>query len=38
MRRTTLLAAVLAFLMLALGGPGSGLGLWSLRTGFHLLQ
>jgi uncharacterized protein (DUF1499 family) len=38
MRRTTLLAAVLAFLMLALAGPGVRLGLWTFRTGFHLLQ
>src|SRR6478609_1248576 len=38
MRRATVFAAVLAVLMLALAGPGVRLGLWTFRTGFHLLQ
>ena len=38
MRRMTVLAAVLAILMLALAGPGVRLGLWTFRTGFHVLQ
>jgi len=38
MRRMTVLAAVLAILMLALAGPGVKLGLWTFRTGFHVLQ
>jgi len=38
MRRMTVLAAVLAVLMLALAGPGVKLGLWTFRTGFHVLQ
>jgi uncharacterized protein (DUF1499 family) len=38
MRRTTLTAAILAALLLALAGPGVRLGLWSFRTGFDLLR
>jgi uncharacterized protein (DUF1499 family) len=34
----TILAAVLAILMLALAGPGVRFGLWAIGTGFHLLQ
>jgi uncharacterized protein (DUF1499 family) len=38
MRRMTLLAAVLAILMLTLAGPGLRMGLWTIGTGFHLMQ
>ena len=38
MRRTTLLAAVLSVLLLALAGPGVRLSLWSIGTGFELLR
>jgi uncharacterized protein (DUF1499 family) len=38
MRRTTLLVAVLAILLLALAGPGVRLSLWSIGSGFQLLR
>jgi hypothetical protein len=38
MRRATLLVAVVAVLLLLLAGPGVRTGLWTFRTGFHLLQ
>lgn len=38
MRRTTVLAAVLTALMLALAGPGVRLGLWTIGTGFQLMK
>jgi hypothetical protein len=34
----SLVAAVLAALLLLLAGPGVRLGLWSFRTGFDLLR
>jgi hypothetical protein len=38
MRRATLVAAIVAILLLALAGPGVRVGLWTFRTGFQLLQ
>jgi uncharacterized protein (DUF1499 family) len=38
MRRTTIILAVLAILILTLAGPGVRVGLWSFRTGFDLLR
>ena len=38
MRRTTMLIAILAILMLALAGPGVRVGLWTISTGFQLLR